>query len=261
MAPRRRDVAELKAEMMVRKNFLLVLTLLLLMVLPVKARYVDSEVHRGGTITVMGTATVEVVPDEVHLFVTIKEYYAEELAGETDPKEFKTKVGLAEIDKELARELVKLKVSAEMIATQNVGSRWREMGREYLKSKQYDIRFSSFSEAERVADGLSVRGVESIYMGDLSNRQLPAMREKGKIEALLAARRKAEALVKALGKKLGDVVEIVEPEDQGYDVALDEAAAMQSNAKFAAGSAGAMGGRRQRMIPLRYAIRATFRIE
>lgn len=35
---------------------------------------------------------------------------------------------------------------------------------------------------------------------------------KGKIEALMVARRKAEYLVEAVGKKLGDVIRIVESE-------------------------------------------------
>lgn len=243
---------------MIRMRVLLVL-LLALTVKPLTARYVESEMRRDGTITVTGSATIEVVPDEVHLFVTIREYYVEELSGATDPKEFKTKVELSAIDRELAASLKTLKVSAELVATQSVGSRWREPGREYLKSKQYDLRFNSIAEAERVADALAVRGIESVYMGEFSHRQLPAMREKGKIEALLAAQRKASVLLKAVGKQLGEVVEIEEPEDQGYDVALDVAAAQSSNAKMAMGG-GAGAGRRQRTIPLRYAMRATFKI-
>lgn len=241
------------------RRIVLPLILMALALEPLAARYVESEVHRAGTITVTGSATVEVVPDEVHLYVTIREYYEEELSGATDPKEFKTKVALSEIDKQLAASLKALKVSAELVATQSVGSRWRKPGWEYLKSKQYDLRFNSVAEAERVADGLTVRGIESVYMGGFSHRQLPAMREKGKIEALLAAQRKATALLGAVGKRLGEVVEIVEPADQGYDVALDEAAAMGSNAKFAAGGDAGLG-RRQRTIPLRYAMRVTFKI-
>ena len=36
-------------------------------------------------------------------------------------------------------------------------------------------------------------------------------RQQGKIEALKAAQKKAEYLVEALGKRLGDVIRIVEP--------------------------------------------------
>lgn len=241
-----------------RSRIIIILMLSLASVTPAAARYVETLMHRDGMITVTGSATVEVVPDEVHLYITIKEYYVEELAGATDPREFKTKVELAAIDKELADAFKKLRVPESAITTQSVGSMWRQVGVDYLKAKQYNITFQSVAEAERVADNLLVRGIESVFMGDLSNRQLPAMREKGKVEALLAAKRKAEVLLKAIGKQLGEVVEIVEPEDQGYDTVLDQAAAMMSNAKYA-GNAGA-GGRGQRTIPLRYAIRATFKI-
>ena len=119
--------------------------------------------------------------------------------------------------------------------------------------------FSSLTEAERVADALTVKGIESLYIGNLSNRNLPLMREKSKVEALQAARRKANALVKALDRKLGEVVEIIEPEEQGYDVVLDEESDLAAyNAKSA--MAG-VASQRLRTIVLYNTVRVTFRIE
>ena len=47
-------------------------------------------------------------------------------------------------------------------------------------------------------------------IGELENKDILAYHQKGKIEALKAAQRKAAYLVEALGKKLGDVLRIVE---------------------------------------------------
>ena len=43
-------------------------------------------------------------------------------------------------------------------------------------------------------------------VGELENKDMLVYHRKGKIEALMAARRKAEYLVEAVGKKLGDVI-------------------------------------------------------
>lgn len=47
-------------------------------------------------------------------------------------------------------------------------------------------------------------------IGELENKDMLAYHQKGKIEALKAAQKKATYLVEALGKKLGDVIRIVE---------------------------------------------------
>ena len=47
-------------------------------------------------------------------------------------------------------------------------------------------------------------------IGELENKDMLTYHQKGKIEALKAAQRKATYLVEALGKKLGDVIRIVE---------------------------------------------------
>ena len=66
-------------------------------------------------------------------------------------------------------------------------------------------------------------------------------------------------MVKALDRKLGEVVEIIEPEEQGYDVVLDEESDLAAyNAKSA--MAG-VASQRLRTIVLYNTVRVTFRIE
>ena len=49
------------------------------------------------------------------------------------------------------------------------------------------------------------------------NKDMQVYRQQGKIEALKAAQKKAGYLVEALGKRLGDVIRIVEPQESaGY---------------------------------------------
>ena len=51
-------------------------------------------------------------------------------------------------------------------------------------------------------------------IGELENKDIRAYHQKGKIEALKAAQKKATYLVEALGKKLGDVIRIVEKDSE-----------------------------------------------
>lgn len=54
-------------------------------------------------------------------------------------------------------------------------------------------------------------------IGELKNKDMQVYRQQSKIEALKAAKKKAEYLVEALGKRLGDVIRIVEPQESvGY---------------------------------------------
>ena len=50
-------------------------------------------------------------------------------------------------------------------------------------------------------------------IGELENKDMIAYHQKGKIEALKAALKKATYLVEALGKRLGDVIRIVEKDN------------------------------------------------
>lgn len=50
-------------------------------------------------------------------------------------------------------------------------------------------------------------------IGELKNKDMQVYRQQSKIEALKAAKKKAEYLVEALGKRLGDVIRIVEPQE------------------------------------------------
>ena len=49
-----------------------------------------------------------------------------------------------------------------------------------------------------------------MHIGELENKNMLEYHQEGKIEALKAAQQKATYLVEALGKKLGDVIHIVE---------------------------------------------------
>ena len=60
------------------------------------------------------------------------------------------------------------------------------------------------------------KGIHTMRIGELKNKDMQLYHQKGKIAALMAAREKAAYLVEALGQKLGGVERIIENGNNGF---------------------------------------------
>lgn len=189
-------------------KFLLTLCLLAFLFVPVHAQ-TDNDRY----IEVTGTSEIEIVPDEIHFIIEIKEYWEEEFDGKSKPENYRTKVPLTQIEQQLRTTLNKLGLTDNSIRVQEVGDYWRERGRDFLIGKQLDITLKDFNLIDAIVKTVDTKGINSMRIGELKNKEMQAYRQKGKIEALKAAKAKATYLVEALGKRLGDVVRIVEPQE------------------------------------------------
>ena len=197
-------------------------------------------------IEVTGSSEIEVVPDEIHFLIQIKEYWKEE--------DFRSKVPLTVIEKDLRKSLRKIGISDEAIRTQEVGDYWRQRGKEFLIGKQLDIRLTDFEQINSIIRSVNTWGIESMRIGELKHKDLPMYRKQGKIEALKAAREKASYLVAAMGQQLGEVIRIIEPADNNISRYLPFQA--QSNV-----SMGTAATEQYRVIKLRYEMTARFAIK
>lgn len=80
----------------------------------------------------------------------------------------------------------------------------------FLISKQFDITLTDFKQIDEIIKHIDTKGINTMRIGELENKDMLVYHQKGKIEALKAAQRKATYLVEALGKRLGNVIRIVE---------------------------------------------------
>lgn len=78
-----------------------------------------------------------------------------------------------------------------------------------------DITLQDFKQIDAIVKQVDTKGIRTMRIGELENKDILAYHEQGKIEALKAAQRKATYLVEALGKKLGPVIRIVEEGNAG----------------------------------------------
>ena len=216
---------------------------------PQPVRYID----------VTGNSEIEVEPDEIILSIRIKEYWEEEFARKAKPEDYKTKVPLERIEKDLTAALVRSGVKKEDISVQGIGDSWREQGRDFLVGKQFQVRVYNFGTVNAIVRNVGTRGIEYMNIAELKNKDIARYREKGKIEALKAARYKAGYLLEALGKKVGEVIAVEEPNESGFYGAPQY---KQSNVMLEEAAADTGGGNMADVVKIKlsYQMRARFQI-
>lgn len=180
-------------------------------------------------IEVTGTSEMEIVPDKIHYIIEIREYFEEEFDGKSSPEEYHTKVPLSQIEQGLRKNLAEAGVAQDAVRTQEIGDYWRKQGQDFLVSKQFDITLTDFKQIDEIVRRIDTKGVNTMRIGELENKDILAYHQKGKIEALKAAQRKAAYLVEALGKKLGSVIRIIEGNDTN-GVSFAQSNVLSSNA-------------------------------
>jgi len=187
--------------------------LLLAMLLPLAG--LSQARADGRYIEVTGTSEIEIVPDRIHYIIEIREYFEEEFDGKSKPEEYRTKVSLNRIEQGLREVLHDAGISPDAVRTQEIGDYWRKQGQDFLVAKTFDITLLDFKQIDEILKRMDTRGIHTMRISELENRDMLSYHQKGKIAALKAAQRKAAYLVEALGKKLGPVIRIVEDEAGG----------------------------------------------
>ena len=185
-------------------------TILLLLVSTLLVFPLQAQETNERYIEVTGTSEIEIVPDKIHYIIEIREYFEEEFDGKSKPEEYHTKVSLSQIEQDLRKTLAEAGITQDAIRMQEIGDYWRKQGQDFLISKKFDITLTDFRQINEIVKRIDTKGIHTMHIGELENKDILAYHQKGKIEALKAAQQKATYLVEALGKKLGDVIRIVE---------------------------------------------------
>ena len=180
-------------------------------------------------VEVTGTSEIEIVPDKIHYIIEIREYFKEEFDGKSKPEEYHTKVPLSQIEQGLRKKLSEVGITQDVIRTQEIGDYWRKQGQDFLVSKQFDITLTDFKQIDEIIKHIDTKGINTMRIGELENKDILAYHQRGKIEALKAAQRKAAYLVETLGKKLGSVIRIVEGNNTS-SISFAQSNVMSSNA-------------------------------
>lgn len=161
-----------------------------------------QEVKKNG-IEVTGVAEMEVEPDEVIFSIGIKADNKNDLA-DNEKKMFDILKNAG-----VKNEDIKFKSSYQNIYAKNGKF-----------SKNYVFKANAKSNLSKIFEDLNQKWVSSLNISEVKNTKIADFRKTVKINALKAAKEKADYLLESMGKKVGTVLEIVEIEDYTSDTVM-----------------------------------------
>ncbi|MGB3463750.1 MAG: SIMPL domain-containing protein [Cyclobacteriaceae bacterium] len=155
------------------------------------------------TIEVIGEAEKEVVPDQIYLQITLKEY-----------KDGSRKVTINTLEKQLVNAVAKLDLPAENLTVNNVyGYNWnwkKRKAEDFLATKSFKLLMPEVKKINSLMNMLDEEGVNSVNINEYKHSQMEKIQADLKIEAIRAARQKAAMLLEAIGEELGGAVTVSE---------------------------------------------------
>lgn len=211
-------------------------------------------------IEVTGSAEMDIEPDNIKLHISLQEYFKEEYMAGKQEKDWVTKVPIEIIETEVLNELKKAGIPERMITVYSIGDNYRWYWRNNeRKSKIFEIKFENINDANNIVNKLKVKGVNDISIFRLDNSKIAEYRKTVKINALKAAKEKAQYLVESIGEKLGQAIRIEEANNENsYYRYQTNALSNQSMATVTGDNTGELQSRK---INLRYEMKVRFEIK
>jgi uncharacterized protein len=153
-------------------------------------------------IEVIGKSEMEIAPDKIFIKVNINE------------KDSKNKSSIADLEKSMMSTLqtIGIDVSKDLVV-KDISSNFKSYlfsKNEILLSKEYQILVSNGKTASQVFIGLEKIGISNVSIEKLDNSKIEQYRNEVKINAIIAAKDKAEYLSKAINQNIGRAIYIQE---------------------------------------------------
>jgi uncharacterized protein len=162
------------------------------------------------TITVTGSAEMEIVPDEIYVMVDLKEY----------EKKGQGKVSIDKIRQDFLTAVRSLGLpdSAVSVAAYDGynGNPWlrkKNKKDELYASLTYQVKLKSAAQVDQLVDKLDDNATSNFYIARTSHSRLNEFRKQLKIQAVRAAKEKAGYLAEAINEQVGVAVTINEPNE------------------------------------------------
>lgn len=162
------------------------------------------------TITVNGSAEMEIVPDEIYVQVYLKEY--EKKGG--------GKITVDKIRQDFLTAVRSLglpdsAVSVSGYDANNYNPWWRKKNKkeELYASITYQVKLRNTAQVDQLVDKLDDNATQNFYVSRVSHSKVEEFKRNLKIQAIKAAKDKAQYLSDAVNEKVGVAVTINEPNE------------------------------------------------
>jgi uncharacterized protein len=164
-------------------------------------------------IEVTGSAEQEVLPDEIYVTVSLKEYFKE--------KENKTKIDIMVLEKQLQTAVNEAGIAKENFSIGSIDGYREWWGRKkpttFLESKSYILKVSNLFKIDGIISKVSEKGVAYVNIDRYEYSKIEQLRKEIKTKALQAAKAKAQYLLEGISEQLGEAIEITEVNNEYHN--------------------------------------------
>jgi uncharacterized protein YggE len=155
------------------------------------------------TIKVIGTAEMEIVPDEIYMSVTLKEYTKD-----------KKKFTIEELEKSLVNYLEKITITEKKDVKMDNMSAYmislKRKNKDEIITKSYSVKFKTPQQVAQLYSVMDSLGISGAYISKYSHSKMDEYKKEIKVKAIAAAKDKAVYLMAAIGEKAGKAVSVTE---------------------------------------------------
>ncbi len=163
----------------------------------------QTTTKQENTIKVVGTAEMEIVPDEIYMSITLREYTKD-----------KKKFTIEELEKNLVNYIEKVATTDKKdIKMDNMNAyiiSMKRKNKDEVISKSYDVKFKNAQQVYLVYAAMDSLGITRAAITKYSHSKMDEYKKQIKVNAIKAAREKANYLCDAIGEKAGKAVKVVE---------------------------------------------------
>lgn len=160
------------------------------------------------TITVNGSAEMDIIPDEIYVQVYLKEY---EKKGSGKVSIYKIRQNFLTAVRSLG--LPDTAISVSGYDANNLNPWWRKKNKkeELYASITYQVKLRSAAQVDQLVDKLDDNATQNFYISRTAHSKLEEFRKNLKIQAVKAAKEKAQYLAGAVDENIGVAITINEP--------------------------------------------------
>ncbi|OFY87142.1 MAG: hypothetical protein A3F72_16690 [Bacteroidetes bacterium RIFCSPLOWO2_12_FULL_35_15] len=169
-------------------------------------------------IEVTGSAEMEIVPNEIYMTFTLKEYL--------DAAKQKVKLETIKTDFLALCKAAGVADSSISISSYTGNERYdyyywkkkRKAEPDFMASISYTLIVSSPEKLDKIVAGLNENAIDNFSVGKTSHSNIEQLRKEVKTQALIASKTKADYLAESIGEEIGEALLIQEIENSynGY---------------------------------------------
>jgi len=162
------------------------------------------------TITVTGSAEMEIIPDEIYVQVDLREYKKK---GENKVELDKIKTDFLTSCREAG--IADSNISVASYDGYNMSTIWRRRKKDpdLMASITYQIKFNNTKLIDELVNRLDDEATSNFSITRTSHSKIAEYRKQLKIMAVKAAKEKAGYLTESVNEKLGEAITISEPDE------------------------------------------------